>query len=64
MVVNLPHPRRAAVPLLANPIRLSHTPVQYRLRPPDLGQHTDEVLQALRGYDEQRRSALRERGVI
>ena len=64
MVVNLPHPRRAAMPMLANPIRLSQTPVQYRMRPPDLGQHTDEVLEALLGYDEQRRSALRESGVI
>jgi crotonobetainyl-CoA:carnitine CoA-transferase CaiB-like acyl-CoA transferase len=64
MVVHLPHPQRAAMPLLANPIRLSATPVQYRMRPPDLGQHTDEVLAGLPGYDAERLRALREKGVI
>ena len=64
MLVNLPHPQRAAMPMLANPIRLSETPVQYRRRPPALGQHTDEVLAELPGYDEARRRLLREQGVI
>ena len=31
------------MPLLANPIRLSDTPVQYRRRPPALGEHTHDV---------------------
>jgi crotonobetainyl-CoA:carnitine CoA-transferase CaiB-like acyl-CoA transferase len=64
MLVHLPHPQRAAMPMLANPIRLSETPVQYRHRPPALGEHTDEVLAELPGYDAARRQALRERGVI
>jgi crotonobetainyl-CoA:carnitine CoA-transferase CaiB-like acyl-CoA transferase len=63
MLVHLPHPQRAAMPMLANPIRLSETPVQYRHRPPALGEHTDEVLAELPGYDAARRQALRERGV-
>jgi crotonobetainyl-CoA:carnitine CoA-transferase CaiB-like acyl-CoA transferase len=63
MLVRLPHPQRAAMPMLANPIRLSETPVQYRHRPPALGEHTDEVLAELPGYDAARRQALRERGV-
>jgi crotonobetainyl-CoA:carnitine CoA-transferase CaiB-like acyl-CoA transferase len=64
MLVNLPHPQRTAMPMLANPIRLSETPVQYRHCPPALGQHTDEVLAELPGYDEARRRLLREQGVI
>ena len=64
MLVHQPHPQRAAMPMLANPIRLSQTPVQYRHRPPALGEHTDEVLAELAGYDAARRRALRERGVI
>jgi crotonobetainyl-CoA:carnitine CoA-transferase CaiB-like acyl-CoA transferase len=64
MVVHMPHPQREDMPMLANPIRLSETPVQYRMRPPSLGEHTDEVLAALPGYDDARRKALRERGVI
>ncbi len=63
MVIHLPHPRRAAMPMLANPIRLSDTPVQYRMRPPALGEHTDEVLAEL-GYDEERRRALRAQGIV
>ncbi|MBL8287286.1 MAG: CoA transferase [Rubrivivax sp.] len=63
MVVHLPHPRRAQLPMLANPIRLSQTPVQYRSVPPALGEHTDEVLAGL-GYDEAQRAVLRARGVV
>jgi crotonobetainyl-CoA:carnitine CoA-transferase CaiB-like acyl-CoA transferase len=64
MLAHMRHPHRAAMPMLANPIRLSDTPVQYRLPPPALGQHTDEVLAELAGYDEARRRVLREAGVI
>lgn len=64
MVVHLPHPDRAAMPMLANPIRLSDTPVQYRMPPPALGEHTDEVLAELLGYDGARRDTLRKLGVI
>ena len=52
------------MPLLANPIKFSGTPVQYRMRPPDLGEHTDDVLGSLLGYDAQRLAALRGEGAI
>jgi len=42
--IEMPHPLAGAVPLVANPIRLSGTPIEYRRAPPTLGQHTDEVL--------------------
>jgi len=32
-----------AVDTVANPLHLSRTPATYRLAPPDIGQHTDEV---------------------
>jgi crotonobetainyl-CoA:carnitine CoA-transferase CaiB-like acyl-CoA transferase len=64
MVVTMPHPSRAAMPLLANPIRFSDTPVQYRRRPPALGEHTDEVLRDLPGFDDARLVTLRAKGVI
>src|SRR5699024_6989089 len=38
------HPLAGSAPTTANPIRYSGTPVQYRMAPPLLGQHTDEVL--------------------
>ena len=37
--------QNGAVRLLANPLKLSRTPVQYRYPPPRFGQDTDEVLQ-------------------
>ncbi|RZF26705.1 CoA transferase [Paraburkholderia sp. UYCP14C] len=42
--IEMPHPFANDVALVANPIRLSESPVQYRNAPPTLGQHTEEVL--------------------
>ena len=38
------HPTGGSAPTVANPINLSETPIQYRMAPPLLGQHTDEIL--------------------
>jgi len=43
----LPHPVAGTAPTTANPIRYSDTPIQYRMAPPLLGQHTDEILAEL-----------------
>jgi crotonobetainyl-CoA:carnitine CoA-transferase CaiB-like acyl-CoA transferase len=59
-----PHVRDGAVPLVGNPIKLSQTPVGYRLPPPKLGQHTDEVLRELLGLSDNERAALRACQVI
>ncbi len=40
-----PHPLAGQAPGVANPIRLSATPVVYHRSPPTLGAHTEEVLQ-------------------
>ena len=64
MVVRMPHPRRRDMPLLANPIKFSDTPVQYRMHPPALGEHTEDVLRAMLGYDDERLAQLRVGGVI
>jgi crotonobetainyl-CoA:carnitine CoA-transferase CaiB-like acyl-CoA transferase len=42
--IEMPHPLAKHVSLVANPIRLSESPVQYRNAPPTLGQHTEAVL--------------------
>ncbi|MFZ5547995.1 MAG: CaiB/BaiF CoA transferase family protein [Pseudomonadota bacterium] len=44
MKIDLPHPAFGSVPLVASPIRLSATPVQYRIAPPTLGEHTAAVI--------------------
>lgn len=38
------------VPLVACPIKLSATPIEYKLAPPALGEHTDAILSDI-GYD-------------
>ncbi|MGI4975958.1 MAG: CaiB/BaiF CoA transferase family protein [Janthinobacterium lividum] len=65
MVVEMAHPSTPdGVRVIANPVRLSATPVDYRLPPPLLGEHTDEVLGARLGLDAAALAGLRERGVI
>ncbi len=63
MVQAMHHPVAGDIRVLGNPMHLSATPVSYRLAPPTLGQHTDEILRAL-GYDDEAVAGLREAGVI
>lgn len=64
MRMEMPHPLAGSVPLIANPIRFSATPVEYRQAPPLLGQHTDEVLSGELGLDATAIAALRGAGVV
>ena len=57
LVVQLEHPMLGVVKSIANPIRLSDTPVNYRLAPPFLGEHSNEILQSL-GYSTHQTEAL------
>ena len=63
MVVDVAHPLADSVRLVASPMKLSATPVQYRRAPPLLGEHTDEVLREF-GWTEAQRDALRATGAI
>jgi crotonobetainyl-CoA:carnitine CoA-transferase CaiB-like acyl-CoA transferase len=49
LIVQLEHPAVGTAKSIANPIRLSNTPVTYRLPPPLLGEHTSQILHTL-GY--------------
>ena len=63
MTVEIAHPLSETVHLVASPMRLSATPVQYRRAPPLLGQHTAEVLNEM-GLSAAEIEALRDRGAI
>jgi crotonobetainyl-CoA:carnitine CoA-transferase CaiB-like acyl-CoA transferase len=52
------------LPLLASPLRLSASPVQYERAPPRLGEHTDAVLGELLGVDAEGIAALRAAQVV
>jgi crotonobetainyl-CoA:carnitine CoA-transferase CaiB-like acyl-CoA transferase len=52
------------VKVIANPVRLDVTPVDYRLPPPLLGEHTAAVLGELLGLDDAAIAGLRAEGVV
>ncbi len=62
--VDMPHAKGGTVGTVRNPIRLSETPVEYRLAPPLRGQHTDAILAEVLGLDSERIAALRAAGAI
>ena len=49
MLVKMEHPTIGEVPLVGSPLKMSDTPVEYRLHPPLMGEHTEDVLREL-GY--------------
>nr|WP_294560029.1 CaiB/BaiF CoA-transferase family protein [uncultured Rhodopila sp.] len=64
MVLEMAHGSGQTVKVIANPVKLSETPVDYRLPPPLLGEHTDAVLGERLGLDDEALAALRAKGVI
>lgn len=64
MELSLPHSAGVNAPALANPIRLSETPVTYRRAAPQLGEHNQKILQDRLGYSAEHMAGLRARGVI
>ncbi|MEO7056885.1 MAG: CaiB/BaiF CoA-transferase family protein [Caldimonas sp.] len=63
MTVELAHPLAGSVRLVASPMKLSATPVQYRLAPPLLGADTNAILEEL-GLDAEAITNLRVFGAI
>jgi crotonobetainyl-CoA:carnitine CoA-transferase CaiB-like acyl-CoA transferase len=64
MRMEMVHPLAGKVPLVANPIRMSDTPVEYRYAPPMLGEHTDAVLDEWLALDAGQIAALRDKCVV
>jgi crotonobetainyl-CoA:carnitine CoA-transferase CaiB-like acyl-CoA transferase len=64
MVHRWEHPLAGPLNLVASPLKLGATPVRTDLPPPLLGEHTQEVLTELLGWDDERITALREQEVI
>ncbi|MGH7120860.1 MAG: CaiB/BaiF CoA transferase family protein [Acetobacteraceae bacterium] len=67
MVFEMPHPalpEGSGMQLIANPVRLSATPVNYREPPPLLGADTEEVLRGILGLSEAGIALLRSKEII
>ena len=64
-VVNMPHAASGdGVKVIANPVRLSETPADYRLPPPMLGEHTNAVLKERLDMSDAEIAELRRKGIV
>ena len=64
MLVKMNHPTIGELPLVGSPLKMSDTPVEYRLPPPLMGEHTEDVIMDLLGYSSEQITELRERSCI
>ena len=64
MKIELTHKTAGKVPLIRGPMRFSETPVEHKLGPPVLGQHTDEVLAETLGKSAAEIAKLKSDGIV
>jgi len=64
MIAEMPHLTSGTVKAIKSPIHLSETPLDGYIAPPRLGEHTDDILRDVLGYDEPEIKKLRADGVI
>jgi crotonobetainyl-CoA:carnitine CoA-transferase CaiB-like acyl-CoA transferase len=64
IVTRIPHSKVGWVPNVRLPIRYSRTPIADPVAAPAVGEHTNEVLRDLLGYDEDRMAQLAEAGAL
>ena len=57
------HPKYGRIKVLNSPVKLSKTPAQIRMRAPDPGEHTDQIMKAL-GYSEMEIAEMKKAGTI
>jgi crotonobetainyl-CoA:carnitine CoA-transferase CaiB-like acyl-CoA transferase len=63
-VIDFDHPNHGKTQVVGMPVALSETPGSVRTPAPEFGQHTEEVLLDVLGYDWEKVSKLREQEVI
>jgi formyl-CoA transferase len=64
MVVDVPHPTAGSIRMVASPLKIPTSEVVVRLPPPMLGEHTQQILKEILGYDEAKIDDLRSARVI
>src|SRR5471032_1475452 len=62
--VEMDHPLAGKLSTVASPMHFSDTPVEYKVPPPLVGEHTDEILRGLLGKSEAEIAALRAAGIL
>ena len=64
MFVEVPHKTLGNVRLVNSPIKLSRTPAKIQGTAPDMGQHTNEVLESLLGLSQEAINELIEKNIV
>lgn len=64
LVETVSHPTSGVLPMVAPPVKYSACPSQIDRHPPLLGEHTEEVLSEVLGYDHNRFVDLRDCGAV
>lgn len=62
--LQVPHPTAGKMKLVASPMRLSKTPVEVRMPPPTLGQHTEAILRDRLQLNSEALEQLRQKRII
>ncbi|MHB9099037.1 MAG: CoA transferase, partial [Syntrophales bacterium] len=57
------HPRYGRIKVLNNPVKLSKTPAETRMKAPELGEHTDQIMREA-GYSEAEIAEMKKAGTI
>jgi crotonobetainyl-CoA:carnitine CoA-transferase CaiB-like acyl-CoA transferase len=63
MLIDVPHPLSATVPLVASPMRFTESPLTHERAPPLLGEQTDEILREI-GIEPEEIRSLRALGIV
>jgi formyl-CoA transferase len=64
MKLNIHHPTAGLVPLVGSPLKIPTAPVKFRLPPPELGEHTIDILTEILNYELESVDELRKMNVI
>lgn len=64
ILVEMEHPTIGVLPLVGSPLKMDGTPVEYRLPPPLVGQHTKDILMEALGFSKEKVAELTQRGCL
>lgn len=64
MVVEMEHDQCGPIKMVNTPVKYSESEPRIRTPPPTLGQHTDEVLRDVLGFEQAKIAAFKEKGAI
>jgi len=62
--LEMAHPLAGKISLIRSPMRFSETPIEHKVPPPVLGEHTEEILRGMLGRSDEEIARLRSDGAV